>query len=55
MNKLYTINWLLPNGYVISTCSFWSKEAMTEYMKKNPEWRFRMKEDNDCHMIYEAY
>ena len=55
MNKLYIINWTLENGYVFETTTFWTERGINDKMKLNPEWRFRLKEDNDCHMIYEAY
>ena len=54
MNKLYTINWKLSNGYVISTCSFWREELLKEKMEKNPEWSFTKVEDNEVHQIWEA-
>ena len=54
MNKLYVINWALPDGYVFSTSSFWSKEEMDEKIRKNPEWSYEVTEDNATHKIVTA-
>lgn len=54
MNKLYTIRFLLSNGYVISTWYGWSKEDIDRKMALNPEWTFTLAEDNDIHQIWEA-
>ena len=54
MNKLYVINFTLPNGYVFSTWSAWTEEAITEKIRKNPEWTFEVVEDNRIHKIWKA-
>lgn len=54
MNKLYTIRFLLSNGYVISTWYGWSQEDIDRKMALNPEWTFTLAEDNDIHQIWEA-
>ena len=54
MNKLYIINWTLPNGYVFETTTFWTERGINDKMKQWPEFNFVLVEDNDCHKIYEA-
>ena len=54
MNKLYIIRFLLSNGYCVSTWSAWSEEAIIDKMKKNPEWKFTVTENNDTHKIWDA-
>lgn len=54
MNKLYAIEYMLPNEYVISVWHGWTEEAASREIKKNPEWTFILKVDNECHKIWKA-
>ena len=54
MNKLYIIKFLLPNGYFINTWSAWNEKNILEKIKKNPEWKFKVVENNDIHKIWHA-
>lgn len=55
MNKLYTINFRLSNGYIISVFNCWTQEILNEKIAKNPEWKFIKIADNDLQLIYDAY
>lgn len=54
MNKLYTINFQLSNGYIISVYNTWSADDQRRKIEANPEWTFTLEEDNDTHRIYTA-
>lgn len=54
MNKLYIINWQLPNGYRISTSYYWTENDAREKMNDSPGWAFTLTEDNDVHKIWTA-
>jgi len=54
MNKLYIIRWLIADDFVISVCSFWTRSAMLDKMRKNPEWTFSQVENNCVHEIWIA-
>lgn len=53
MNKLYCIKFVIREDLVLHR-NFWREELALEYMKKNPEWKFQMVENNDCHQIWEG-
>jgi uncharacterized protein (DUF2249 family) len=54
MNKLYVIKWTLKDGYVISVTNAWNPETIRDKMQKNPEWKFKLEEDNRIHQIWIA-
>lgn len=54
MNKLYTIKFELPNGYIISVHNTWNADDQNRKMKANPEWKYTLEEDNETHRIYTA-
>lgn len=54
MNKLYVIRFTLKNGYIISTWTTWTEKAALEKIRKNPEWTFKVVEDNETHKIWSA-
>ncbi len=54
MNKLYVINWALPNGYVFDVTHFWTERGLNDKIRQYPDWTFTVTEDNDCHKIVTA-
>lgn len=54
MNKLYTIKFILSNGYVISVYNTFYPGDLIRKIANNPEWTFTLIESNDIHDIYIA-
>ncbi len=54
MNKLYIINYRLPNGYLLSSHSFWNYAEAKRMMVEATAWDYELVEANDVHMIWEA-
>ena len=55
MNKLYIIRFKLTNGYIISTWWTWNESDALDKIQKNPEWEFKVVEDNSTHKIWDAH
>lgn len=55
MNKLFIIRYYLKKGYILETKTFWNESDLLETMKLYSNWKYEISENNNVHMIVNAY
>ena len=54
MNKLYVVNYRLPNGYLLKTASFWSQKDLEAEIDDHPDFDFELERNDEWQVVYNA-